>query len=156
MTWTKPVAIGEPPRQWLEEVPQSAGVYRLLAQSRSSPIKRLARSDQQKVLYIGSATKLRRRFKTLVTGLFRTEDDLRGVPHPAANLYMANYHLFKRILPAKELRLTWMLCRNPEVEEQELIRAYFWKFGETPFFNRAFRTHDKKRCLLHPPPRLRT
>lgn len=69
---------------------------------------------------------------------------------------MANHYRFRQLLPAEELRLTWILCSDPEIKEQKLIRAYFWEFGETPLFNRAFRTHDKMGDLLcEPPPPLK-
>lgn len=130
----------------LKEMQDKPGVYKLyLPRLR---IGRLHDEDRGGLLYIGSSDKLSSRLTKLRTALLQTNaEKLRKEPgHVAAARYRAKRRLNENLIPIGRLRFKAARTATKDEAkdfEDELLWAYFQKFGEVPPFNATLKLFPK-------------
>jgi len=133
--WLGPVELAD-----FDPLPRKPGLYALVAYRRSQPcaIGRFLGNDASGLVYIGKATRVRGRVRSLALSYLEGK---RG--HMAGrNLERVDALRAKAGLPTVrsdyELRLFYTLCPSPlaaEKAETKLLHWYIAQFGEVPPMN---------------------
>lgn len=122
----------------INKIPKEIGVYKIYCRDKSGNlinINRFTGIDNTGLLYIGKTSKqdLRKRFEqfyysSLISG--------KTYNHTAALKYRKNKIIRDKLGEGHHLFFEYILSINPNLEEKNLLKDYFYKFGEYPPLNK--------------------
>ncbi len=123
-------------RNTLEQIPNTSGVYEILAMHSPSIPKAIARAngvDSEGVLYIGMTTKS---LKGRITRFYQCASTPERAGHIAGWNYREN--LFSEIFPFDKLKVRWRVIPNAgkcSAHERNLLKNYLLKYKDKPPLN---------------------